>query len=454
MSDPWEYETDAEAAKASGFDAFEDIIRKVNEAGRRKREQRAKQEDVYGEDAEAHKPIKATPFDPDKWKTIPRRKWLYGGHYIRGYVTGTSAPTTAGKSTVTLAEDVSMMTGLDLLKVGPSRMPPRRLKVWVWNGEDPEEEIVRRLKAICLRHGTPETEGDFEETVPGFDFSFEDLRGFLYLDSGRDLKIKVAKMAAGSIVVDQSVIREMMATIKGEGIDVVSLDPLKSTHRVSENSEAMDDVIEAFKDIADECDCSIEHVHHTRKGPRAAHEVTSDDSRGSTSIMAAWRDGRVVNVMDAATATACGIDNRFRFIKLESDRPNMTVRGDNEKWFYLASASLENGDAEGPPDSVGVVVPWSLPSKSAEAKASDATRILEALCKLIDAKKRITRERGGDYTVAKLVPYLKRQDPPIKATVDEIRDVLETACEGRDGKAATLEYIDDAKRGKAGYAKL
>ena len=63
------------------------------------------------------RPISATPFDPAKWFNIPPREWLYGGHYIRSYVTGTSAPSKQGKSTLHLAEAVSMMTGLDLLRV-------------------------------------------------------------------------------------------------------------------------------------------------------------------------------------------------------------------------------------------------------------------------------------------------------------------------------------------------
>lgn len=402
------------------------------------------------EQAKAVKPIKATPFDPDKWKHIPRRQWLYGGHYIRGYVTGTSAPSKQGKSTISLAEDVSMMTGLDLLGVGPAQMPPRPLKVWVWNGEDPEEELVRRLKAICL-HYDSDPASDFDE----FELSFEDLRGKLYLDSGRDTKIKIAAMAAGSIMVDRKVIREITATIKGEGIDVMSLDPLKSTHRVAENSEAMDDVIEAFKDIADETGCAIEHVHHTRKGPRGEHEVSSDDSRGSTSILAAWRDSRVVNVMDADTAKENEIGNRFRYIRMESDRPNMTVRGEGVKWYYLESVSLDNSDAEGPPDSVGIVVPWSPPTKTVNDKATDAQRILTAVLTLIDKPKRITKERGGDYTIAELIPWLKREHG-IKATRREIAEVLNAASEDRrnsGGDDAVIHYPDD-NRGKAGYRRI
>ncbi len=42
--------------------------------------------------------VKATPFVFRDPRLIPRREWLYGTHYIRGFVSMTIAPGGVGKS--------------------------------------------------------------------------------------------------------------------------------------------------------------------------------------------------------------------------------------------------------------------------------------------------------------------------------------------------------------------
>jgi AAA domain len=79
----------------------------------------------------------------------------------------TAAPGGTGKSSLVLAEAVAMATGKDLLGVGYT--PERKLRVWVWNGEDPIDEAQRRIAAICLHYGVKR----------------EHIEGQLFLDSGR-----------------------------------------------------------------------------------------------------------------------------------------------------------------------------------------------------------------------------------------------------------------------------
>jgi hypothetical protein len=42
-----------------------------------------------------------------------------------------------------------MAVGRDLLD---GSKPITRLRVWYWNGEDPKDEIQRRIAAICLHY--------------------------------------------------------------------------------------------------------------------------------------------------------------------------------------------------------------------------------------------------------------------------------------------------------------
>jgi hypothetical protein len=101
--------------------------------------------------------INPSPFVWRDPSSIPTRKWLYGRRLIRKFVGATAAAAGVGKSTLGLAEDVAMASGRDLL--GQKVDAP--LRVWSWNGEDPREELERRLAAICLHYDvTPVDIGD------------------------------------------------------------------------------------------------------------------------------------------------------------------------------------------------------------------------------------------------------------------------------------------------------
>lgn len=126
------------------------------------------------------KVIRPTPY---RWRdpsTIPPRKFVYGKHLIRSFVSLTVSPGGLGKSSMITAETLAMVTGRDLL----GDRPPHPLRVWVWNGEDPTDELDRRFQAACLHYGIKP----------------EDLGDRYMSDSGRDVPIalaEVGQMAAG-----------------------------------------------------------------------------------------------------------------------------------------------------------------------------------------------------------------------------------------------------------------
>src|SRR5258707_10584284 len=100
---------------------------------------------------------------------IPRREWIYKPFYIRKFAGSTVARGGAGKSSLLLVESVAMASGKNLLGVEPAP----DLRVWYWNGEDPQDELQRRVQAI-LKH---------------YNVAAADIEGRLFLDSGRDLPI-------------------------------------------------------------------------------------------------------------------------------------------------------------------------------------------------------------------------------------------------------------------------
>jgi RecA-family ATPase len=59
-----------------------------------------------------------------------------------------------GKSSLVLVECVAMATARNLL----GEQPTEQLRIWLHNGEDPLEEIHRRLAAICQHYKIPQEE--------------------------------------------------------------------------------------------------------------------------------------------------------------------------------------------------------------------------------------------------------------------------------------------------------
>jgi len=214
------------------------------------------------------KPLTATPWVWRDPKMISPREFLYGKHYIRKFVSAGFGAPGGGKTSRRLVEALSMASGRALLGV----KPVQKLKVWYWNGEDPQEETDRRLAAACLHYGIKPAE----------------IQGYLFTDSGRTTPIIIAQQAKSGTMIADPVVKELKDAIKARGIDVMTVDPFVSCHRVAENDNpAIDAVAKKFAEIADEADCSIELEHHVRK--TNGNEATVDDGRGASSLVGAAR---------------------------------------------------------------------------------------------------------------------------------------------------------------------
>lgn len=142
--------------------------------------------------------IRATPYIWREPSEIPPRQWLYGRSYIRRIVTATVAPGGLGKSSLAIAESLALVTGRNLLGVTPCE----RVNVWYWNGEDPREEIARRIAALCQY----------------FNIGRSELEGRLFVDSGHDLPIKIAEMNGARFAVAEDVVNEISDALQANKI--------------------------------------------------------------------------------------------------------------------------------------------------------------------------------------------------------------------------------------------
>jgi hypothetical protein len=241
------------------------------------------------------------------------------------------------------------------------------LGVWYWNGEDPADELERRIAAICLHYG----------------ITNEDIGGRLCIDSGRDVPIRLVIEENRNLIIATPLVDNLLAEIKTKRIDVMIIDPFVASHRVSENeSMKIEAVTEQWKRICEEGDCSVELVHHTRK--LNGNVVTIDDGRGSTALVAAMRSARLLAGMGDTEADKHGIDDPRAFFRIENGKSNMMPASRLTRWHQLVSVPLGNATATRPEDCIGVVTHWIPPSPIEGVSDAEVDEI-------------VRRIKGGDY---------------------------------------------------------
>lgn len=304
-------------------------------------------------------PIKATPFSWPNPATLPLREWLYGRHLIRRFLSCTIAPGGVGKSSLVIADALAMVSGRNLV----GHTPARPLNVWVWNGEDPHHELLRRTAAAARHYGLSE----------------RDCPGTLYLDSGWDLPLLLAQQGRNGAIIAEPVFEVLAQEIKARNIDVFVVDPFVTCHRVDENDNgAIDAVAKTWARLAHESRCAVELVHHTRKN--GGQETKAEDARGASALLAAARSARVLNVMSKEEAREAGVDPLARgfYFCAVSGKANLAPPSDAKTWYQLLSVDLGNGGI-GPGDSVGVVTPWRWPDAFAGVTAADLYRVQQEI---------------------------------------------------------------------------
>lgn len=283
--------------------------------------------------------VSATPFewiDPSK---IPQREWQYPPNYIRAFCSATFAHGGVGKSSVTFAEAVAMVTGKSLLGVKPEKA----LRVWYWNGEDPADELQRRIAATIKHYGITK----------------DDMGDRLFVDSGRTMPIVIAEDSKSGTKISVPDVTAVIETLKENKIDVFIIDPFVSVHRVAENDNTgIEKVVKSFSHIAEAAHCSVMLVHHSRK--TNGNEVTTEDGRGASALLAAVRAARALNKMTKADAQSLRIDEgeRQRYIRSDNGKASMMPPADKATWYRIDSVELGNGPGGVFGDNVGVATAW------------------------------------------------------------------------------------------------
>lgn len=269
---------------------------------------------------------------------IPLRRWLIGSFAVRGNLTVLVAPPGAGKSTLGIALAVACAIGRDDL-VGEQVHEPTR--AWVWNNEDDQDELRRRLAAV-LQHWSVDV---------------TDVRGRLGLNSGAERPLLVARLNRDGTVLRLPDIDVMTERVRANGIGLLVVDPFVETHEVDENDNAQIKAVAAmWRDVARRAECAVVLVHHTGKPPAASADAWAGSlaaSRGASSLAGVARIMRTLFAMSERDAERLGIDpeQRHVWVRLDDAKANLSLASPRAKWFRRVSVTIANGDE------VGVLVP-------------------------------------------------------------------------------------------------
>lgn len=335
---------------------------------------------------------------PYQWRSpveIPPRPWIYGRLLARGTVSVTVAPGGVGKTSLLTAEALAMASGRPLLNEIVHGGPQR---VWLWNLEEPADELARRIQAAALHHGVGEA----------------DIGDRLLANAGPDNALLTASKS-GAGFVHEEVFSDLEREIRRRGIDVLIVDPFVSSHALDENDNVqIDRVVKRWSRLAQATNCAVHIIHHTRKSDQT---IGSESARGAKALVDAARMVRVLNLATAAEIAALGLQPDVRAFSARRDKQNLAAGQEERSWYVLKSVSLGNGP---PSDDVGVVAAINGP-----ANASDQLTLetIAAIQEVLAGKDRGYDQRASDWAGIDMAPILKL-NPEDKQQRAQIRHAL------------------------------
>lgn len=376
--------------------------------------------------------IFATPFNWIDPKSLPRREFAFGTHYIRKYVSVTVAPGGLGKTANSIVESLSMASGKDLTGTKPSQ----RLKVWLFNAEDPRDELERRIMAAAIHY----------KLKP------DDFEGRLFLDSGREQELVIAQEDRKTgVKIVEPIVEAVASLILRLGIDVMIVDPFVSTHQVNENDNgAIDKVAKLWAQVANDTNCAIDIVHHLRKV--ADREAAVEDARGAVSLIGAARSVRVLNRMSAEQATEAGLkqEDRFAMFSITYGKSNLTPLSHKQHWRRLESVPLGNGRGlSKPQDFAPVVTEWRWPNSEEITGALTADQL--ALIRATLASGSYKKAPQGRPWAGEAIAYALGVDIDDKAEKKHIDGLLKALL--AEGVLTVIEEKDPLSRKMTSYVR-
>ena len=319
----------------------------------------AKQVRQYVNGSDGDTPAGALDTFTDDDEHIAPRGWLLGTAFCRGFISGTVGAGGSGKTAIRHAQLLSLATGRSLT----GEHLHQRARVLIVSLEDGQDELRRRIRAARLHHG----------------ISTNELDGWLHLATPGGRAGKLMELGEDGTPTRGALYETVCRTIEDKHIDVVSFDPFVKLHSLEENSNsAIDDLMVALTDIADQYGVAVDLTHHTRKGVGAPGDA--EVGRGASAVKDAMRLLSTVATMtdDEAKQFEIPEHERRKYVRLDSGKVNIAPAAGKATWYKLIGVRLDNATEAHPAgDTVQTVEPWQPPDAWQDVTCDTLNRILD-----------------------------------------------------------------------------
>lgn len=351
--------------------------------------------------------LRATSLDDIDLDNIPPREFLYETIIGRKYVTMIVAPPGAGKSMFTMQMAISAAANKSWGAWKPSKS---NLNVWVYNNEEGQDELYRRIKAVMVHN----------------ELAKSDFKGQFFIDSGESKSISIANVSE-NIVVHTPDYDALLAEVINRKIDVLIVDPFAETHSVMENSnEQIKDVVRLYRDIAFKANCAVLLVHHTRKGATES-AGDADSARGGGAQIGVVRRMFTLSAMTKNEADKMGVpaEKRRWFVRFDDAKTNITAPAETANWFKFCSVAINNGRGIYPEgDKVGVLDHINIEDISSEFSEEMGDKQVEILTIMVEM---MDSANVTMTTVPEIIEYIKSFSS-IRLSDRSLRDMVKDAA--------------------------
>jgi hypothetical protein len=375
-------------------------------------------------DAPEAAPDWPTLYDMFDGASIEPRRWIYGNHYLRSFVSVLASAGGIGKTSLQIVEALAIVTGRPLL----GEEVKERTNVWIVNLEDPLEEIQRRVIA-AMQH---------------YKITPDEVRGRLFVNAGRDFSLKFGIQTRDGVLPNTKLVEYLCKQIPQKQIGCVFIDPFVGAHNINENDNmAVNAIVAEIRRVADETKSAIGLVHHIRKGN--GEDASIDSVRGAGSLIGAARAARVVNKVSEDDAMKLGVDvdKAKGIFRVDDGKANLSPPADKSTYRQMIGVKIDNGEW------IGVCVPFDLPDEwkgMTDAVVNEMLRMIELGPRTEDGSQEYysIRPQDKDRFVGRVVTTFAFDDPKHMKNDGQAKRIIKTWHD--KGLIEEFEYRSESQR--------